>query len=90
MYWGDHFWGMHAFWWMFWVAVVIALVMWTMSSRASASTDSALDELRRRYAAGEINDDEYQHRREVLDAARRPTPPSRAGRQRKTGGSAAA
>lgn len=86
MHWGTHYWGMHMFWWFFWVAVMVALVFWAWP-RARVSRDSALEELRRRYAAGEIDDDEYQHRREVLGAATR-KPPGGPGRPSKAGGSA--
>ena len=61
----DHYWGMHAFWWIFWILLIVALVVWVWPGRR-AERDSALDELRRRYAAGEIDDDEYQHRLDVL------------------------
>jgi putative membrane protein len=64
MYWGYHYWGMHAFWWMFWVAIVVWLLFWP--PRARAPRDSALETLRRRFAAGAIDDDEYRHRLGVL------------------------
>ena len=26
MYWGYHYWGMHLFWWLFWLAIVVLLL----------------------------------------------------------------
>lgn len=69
MYWGDHFWGMHLFWWIFWLALVAVLMFWAWP-RAAQRRDSALDVLRRRYAAGEISDEEYHHRLAILAGSR--------------------
>ena len=59
----HHFWGMHPFWWLFWIIVLAALLMWGSPLRRS---DSPLELLRRRYAAGEISDEEYRHRVALL------------------------
>ncbi|HEX3474025.1 MAG TPA: SHOCT domain-containing protein [Kofleriaceae bacterium] len=83
MYWGYHYWGMHLFWWMFWLAIVVVLLAtgWPRSriGARDAGRDAALDALRMRYAAGEIDEEEYQERLAVLTGARRaaPTPPDR-------------
>lgn len=59
---------------LFW-AVVIVLVVWAMRSLrrerqhpdgGSRNTPSPDDILAERYARGEIDDDEFQHRRELL------------------------
>ena len=76
MYWGTHFWGMHAFWWIFWMVVVVSLLFWAWPGERRAEADSALDELRRRYAAGEIDDDEYRHRRDILTKEGGPAAPA--------------
>ena len=65
MYWGNHFWGMHMFWWIFWVVLVTSLAFWTWPTPAKRH-DSALETLRRTYAAGEITEEEYRHRLAVL------------------------
>ena len=65
MYWGNHFWGMHVFWWLFWVALIVALVYW-LGPLEPARRDTAIEALRRSYAAGEITEEEYRHRLEVL------------------------
>jgi putative membrane protein len=60
---------MHAFWWIFWVVMVMMMLFWAWPNvREAGYDDSALDELRRRYAAGEIEDDEFHHRLEVLSS----------------------
>ncbi len=65
MYWGHHYWGMHAFWWIFWVAVVVALLFWIRPTEPKRR-DTALETLRRSYAAGEISEEEYRRRPAVL------------------------
>jgi putative membrane protein len=90
MYWGHRFWGMHVFWWVFWMAVVVAVAVWALSSsRAIASKDSALDELRRRYASGEIDDEEYEHRLAVLEGVSGRAPARPGERPRQAGGGGA-
>ncbi len=74
---GDGWWffGMHAFWWLFWVALLI--VFFTLLTHVrrglERSRSTPLEILQRRYAAGEISTDEYESRRAVLerDAASR-------------------
>jgi len=70
MHWGSHYWGMHTFWWIFWIAIVlIALLYWTWPRRTKRR-DSALETLRRTYAVGEISEEEYRRRLEVLEEHR--------------------
>lgn len=63
MYFEHHYWGMHMFWWIFWVLIISLLLFspWPVRRR-----DSAIDVLRRRFAAGEITEDEYRQRLDVL------------------------
>jgi len=65
MYWSHHYWGMHMFWWIFWMIVVAALLFWAWPGSA-ARRDRALDELRHAYASGQISEEEYRHRLAVL------------------------
>jgi putative membrane protein len=68
--------GMGFFGWtmmiVFWVAIV-ALVVWTIRTSTPHRTEtmSAVDILERRYASGEIDGDEFQERKRLLDHARR-------------------
>jgi putative membrane protein len=58
----------------FWVAVIVGIILlirWlVMSTRAgehsARSEDSALEILKRRYARGEINKEEFEEKRKVL------------------------
>ena len=74
--WGDggHVMGLHWGWWTFWL-VVTALVVWGLArglggaarqKSGSASEVSAEEMLRRRLAAGEIDEEEYGRRLEAL------------------------
>ena len=80
MWYHHDYWGMHAFWWLFWLLGIGGL-FWLMSARSrrgrSTRRDDALDTLRRRYASGEIDEEEYERRREIL--AGHPRPPEQAG-----------
>lgn len=66
MYWGYHYWGMHLFWWFFWLALVVLLLSTGWPRSRMTMRDAAIDALRTRYAAGEIDEEEYQERLAVL------------------------
>ncbi|MEP0547645.1 MAG: SHOCT domain-containing protein [Rhodothermales bacterium] len=65
--------GMHWFWWLFWIAAIVA-VWWTFTRRPPAPSEPTatnphelpLDRLQRRYADGEIATEEYEERKAVL------------------------
>lgn len=66
MYWGYYRWGMGVGWFMviaFWVLVILGIVLFIKfvfkSGRHVDSEDSALDILRKRYARGEIDREEF-------------------------------
>lgn len=74
MYDGGFFFGMHSFWWIFWViviAVVVFALLRTSGSAAQAPRETPPETphevLRRRYAAGELTTQEYEERKAVLD-----------------------
>ena len=60
--------GMHAFWWLFWLLIIIAFVLLftPVPKQQVRQRASPLDVLQRRYAAGEISTEEYEQRRAVL------------------------
>lgn len=66
MYHEGHFGGMHWMWWSILVIVVIGIFFGLSILRPGKSGDSAMDELRRRYARGEIDKKEFDERRSVL------------------------
>ena len=65
---GWWFMGMHVFWWLFWVLIIIAFAaLFTPVPKQQAKRrDTPMNVLQRRYAAGEISTDEYEQRRAVL------------------------
>jgi putative membrane protein len=64
-YWGSWF-GM-GIWWIVLLGIVVAAV-WAGSRRREppVGSESALDVLKKRYARGEINRDEYEQMKRVL------------------------
>jgi putative membrane protein len=73
MYDGGFLFGMHPFWWIFWlivIAVVVAALLRTSgSAQALRETprETSHEVLRRRYAAGEVTTQEYEERKALLD-----------------------
>jgi putative membrane protein len=77
---GGGMWAAMGIWWFLAIALLIALLVlavlgslwlsrriWREDEYAITShRGDALDVLRRRYAAGEIDDDEFEHRRAAL------------------------
>lgn len=59
--------------WIFWIILIILLVFlikWLVSGDASTPAhrdDSALDILKKRYARGEIDEEEFERRRRELE-----------------------
>lgn len=71
---GGMFIGMHWAWWSFWIltALVLGWALWRAGADRSGTRrqvrgeEEAEEELRRRYARGEIDDDEFARRLKVL------------------------
>lgn len=62
--WG--FWGMHIFWWLFWIALVVVLFLPITPVSRGRRRETPLEVLQRRYAAGEISTEEYEERKAKL------------------------
>jgi putative membrane protein len=61
------FWGMHLIWWFLWFVVLIWIFALPYDIPGSRKAkDTPLEILKRRLAAGEINDEEYQQKRKLL------------------------
>lgn len=58
-------WGMSSFWWIFWV-IVLWVLMTPGGAHAQAKKDSPLDVLKKRFAAGLINKQEYEEKKKIL------------------------
>ncbi|MDF1674667.1 MAG: SHOCT domain-containing protein [Vicingaceae bacterium] len=64
----GHYWGMHLFWWILW----IILLFWIFAIPADIpgqrkKKDTPLDILKKRYANGEIDAQEYDKMKKTLE-----------------------
>jgi putative membrane protein len=64
---GGWFWGMHVFWWLFWIVLIIGLYGLFEPVRRSKSRETPLEILQRRYANGEISTEDYEERKKRLE-----------------------
>jgi putative membrane protein len=64
---GWGFWGMHFFWWLFWIVVIGALFLLFTPVPRGRRRETPLEVLQRRYAAGEISSEDYEERKAKLD-----------------------
>jgi len=66
----SYYWGMHAYWWFFWVFIWVLFFSFIMPVRRTTYRQmlmqSPLQLLQTRYAAGEITSEEYEERRAKL------------------------
>ena len=71
MMWGDH-WMFGGFMWIFWIAVIVVLVFfikWLVQQSRPSETrqeESAMEILRKRYAKGEIDKEEFEKKKKDL------------------------
>tara|TARA_R110002072_G_scaffold116140_1_gene246516 strand:- start:1039 stop:1260 length:222 start_codon:yes stop_codon:yes gene_type:complete len=66
---GHHFWGMHWFWWILW----LIFIFWIFATPYDVpgqrkKKDSPLDILKKRFASGEINKEEYEEKKKILES----------------------
>ncbi len=71
-YMGWSFIGMHALWWLFWIALIVVFFALIEPVPRSRPRMSPLEILQRRYAAGEISDKEYEERKARLERDTQP------------------
>lgn len=60
-------WGMHVFWWLFWIVLIAALFFSITPVSRNRRRETPLEILQRRYAAGEISTEEYEERKAKLE-----------------------
>jgi|TARA_R110000782_G_scaffold270482_1_gene371736 putative membrane protein len=65
---GHHFWGMHWFWWILWLIFIfwIFAIPYDIPGQRKKK-ETPLDILKKRYAAGEINKNEYEEMKKTLE-----------------------
>ncbi len=70
---GDHAWsGMGgSFMWIFWILIIVGIVLLIRAcanrGNGPTSSESPLEILRKRYANGDISEEEFERRRKVLE-----------------------
>lgn len=66
---GWGFFGMHALWWLFWILVIGAAVVFLFQAptRRASDRETPLEILQRRYAAGEISEKQYEEHKTKLE-----------------------
>jgi putative membrane protein len=69
MFYNNNFWGMDLIWWFIWMVMIfwIFAVPYDIPGQRRRK-ESPLDILKKRFAAGEITNDEYQERKNILNA----------------------
>lgn len=60
------FFGMHLFWWLFWIAIVVAFLALFMPAQWRRPRETPLEELQRRYAAGALSSQDYEEHKAAL------------------------
>ncbi len=71
-YFGETFWGMHFFWWLFWIVAIVLLFSPIAPISPGRRRLTPLEVLQRRYAAGEVSTDQYEERKAKLERDTKP------------------
>ena len=69
---GMGFWGMHLFWWLFWVVAIVVLFTPITPVSVNRRRETPLELLQRRYAAGEVTSEAYEERKAKLERDTKP------------------
>lgn len=71
MFYEHHFIGMHWIWWIVMTGVILLLVFNVFPYRPGSDTrETALEILEKRFAKGEIEREEFEERRSILEESR--------------------
>ena len=64
---GNHFGGMHFFWWFIWIIIMVWIFATPFDVPGQRKKkDSPLHTLKKRLAAGEINKEEYEEKKQII------------------------
>ena len=68
MFYSGNYWGMNLIWWVIWMI----MIFWIFATPYNipgqrTKKDSPLDILQKRFASGQINNDEYQEKKKILE-----------------------
>ena len=63
----GHFWGMHFIWWIIWILLLIWIFAtpWNIPGHRTKK-DTPMDILKKRFANGEISNEEYEEKKKIL------------------------
>ena len=68
MHHGYHFGGMHFFWWIFWIIIVIWIFVTPYNLPGQRTkTETPLEILKKRFAKGEITKEEFDEKKKFLE-----------------------
>jgi putative membrane protein len=68
MFYSSNYWGMNLVWWIIWMI----MIFWIFATPYNipgqrTKKDSPLDILQKRFASGEITNDEYEEKKKILE-----------------------
>jgi putative membrane protein len=69
MFYYGNFWGMNLAWWFIWMIMIfwIFATPYDIPGQRNKKRASALDILQQRFASGEINNNEYQEKKKIIE-----------------------
>jgi putative membrane protein len=69
MYYTNYYWGMNFIWWIVWVILLFWIFALPYNIPGQRNKrESPLDILHKRFASGQITNEEYQEKRKILNA----------------------
>ena len=67
MFYTNYYWGMHLMWWIIWLMLLFWIFVLPYDiPYQRQKKDSALDILQKRLASGEITNEEYQEKKDII------------------------
>ena len=68
MHYNNSYWGMNMIWWVIWIIMIFWIFAMPYNIPGQRmKNDSPFDILRKRFAAGEITNNEYQEKKKILE-----------------------
>lgn len=73
MFYYYNFWGMHLLWWVFWLILLFWIFVTPYDVPGQRrNRETAHDILKKRFAAGEITEEEYRQKKRVMEEGPEP------------------
>jgi len=68
MFYSSNYWGMNLIWWLIWMIMIFWIFATPYNIPGQRNKkDSPLDILQKRFASGQITNDEYQEKKKILE-----------------------